>query len=113
MAVPASRRLKVGDEITVYNVSGTHTGSFVVKVDDGGAGYEFDSSTLLTDGKLRVTAVADGVSQLIADDALVDIYTTGGLILCKNKPYAEARASLRPGTYIVTHGNSSSKIRIY
>jgi len=113
VAVPASRRLKVGDEITVYNVSGTHTGSFVVKVDDGGAGYEFDSSTLLTDGKLRVTAVADGVSQLIADDALVDIYTTGGLILCKNKPYAEARASLRPGTYIVTHGNSSSKIRIY
>ena len=26
-----------------------------MKVDDGGAGYEFDTSTLLTDGKLRVS----------------------------------------------------------
>ncbi len=61
VVVPATRKLKEGDEIIVYNVSGTHSGTFIVKVDDGGAGYEFDSSTLLTDGKLRVTAIIDGI----------------------------------------------------
>ena len=55
VAVPTTRKLQVGDEITVYKVSGTHSGNFIVKVDDGGAGYEFDTSTLLTDGKLRVS----------------------------------------------------------
>ena len=64
MVVPTTRKLQVGDEITVYNVSGTHTGSFFVKVDDGGAGYEFDSSTLLTDGKLRVAAIVDGIESI-------------------------------------------------
>ncbi len=57
VVVPTTRKLNVGDEITVYNVSGTHTGTFVVKVDDGGVGYEFDTSSLLTDGKLRVSAI--------------------------------------------------------
>ena len=64
VVVPTTRKLQVGDEITVYNVSGTHTGSFFVKVDDGGAGYEFDSSTLLTDGKLRVAAIVDGIESI-------------------------------------------------
>ena len=112
VAVPTTRQLQIGDEITVFNVSGSHTGQFLVKVDDGGVGYEFDSSTLLTDGKLRVSAITDVVGTVIADDDLVDIYTTSGVCLYVRKPYAAARAALRPGTYIVVRGSTSSKIRV-
>ena len=112
VVVPATRQLQVGDEITVFKVSGSHTGQFIVKVDDGGVGYEFDSSTLLADGKLRVSAITDAVGTVIAPDELVDVYTTGGVCLSVRKPYAAARASLRPGTYIVVRGKTSSKIRV-
>ena len=57
IAIPTTRKLQVGDEMTVYDVSGTHTGNFIVKVDDAGVGYELDASTFLADGKLRVTAI--------------------------------------------------------
>ena len=112
VVVPTTRTLQVGDEITVYKVSGSHTGSFVVKSDDGGVGYQFDSSTLLTDGKLRVMAVAAGIHTAIADDDQVDVYTTSGVCLYSRKPFAAARAALRPGTYVVVSGSTSRKIRI-
>ncbi|MBO4851332.1 MAG: cellulosome protein [Prevotella sp.] len=112
VVVPTTRQLQVGDEITVFKVTGSHTGSFIVKVDDGGVGYEFDSSTMLDDGKLRVTAIASTVDAIIAADDLVDIYTTNGICLHTRKPFAAARATLSPGTYIVVHGNASKKIRI-
>ncbi|MBR6981063.1 MAG: hypothetical protein IKH88_14685, partial [Prevotella sp.] len=95
-----------------FKVSGSHTGNFIVKVDDSGVGYEFDSSTLLIDGKLRVSAITNGIGTAIAPDALVDIYTLSGIRLHTRKPFAAARASLRPGTYIVVYGNISRKIRI-
>ena len=100
----------MGDEITVYKVSGQHTGTFVVKVDDGGAGYEFDTSTLLTDGKLRVTAITDALSAPIASNSLVDVYTTDGICLFLRRPYSEVRSTLRPGTYVLVFGNTSRKI---
>ena len=112
VVIPTTRQLPIGSEITVFNVSGSHTGNFIVKVDDGGVGYELDSSTLLTDGKLRVTAIINAIDAIIADDDLVDIYTISGICLHAHKPYAAARASLRPGTYIVVSGNKSRKIRI-
>ena len=111
VVVPTTRHLEIGDEITVYNVSGSHSGSFVVKVDDGGKGYEFDASTLLTDGKLRVSAITD-IHQPIASDALVDIYTTDGILLHRNITLAEARIILRPATYIIVQGKNTQKIRI-
>ena len=110
VSIPATRQLQIGNEITVFQVSGTHTGSYIVKVDDGGKGYEFDSSTLLADGKLRVTGMANAIDTIIADDDLVDIYTTSGICLFSRKPYTAARASLTPGTYIVVHGKVSRKI---
>ena len=112
VVVPTTRQLLVGSEITVFKVSGSHTGNFIVKVDDSGVGYEFDSSTLLIDGKLRVSAITNGIGTAIAPDALVDIYTLSGIRLHTRKPFAAARASLRPGTYIVVYGNISRKIRI-
>ena len=111
VVVPTTRHLEIGDEITVYNVSGSHSGSFVVKVDDGGKGYEFDASTLLTDGKLRVSAITD-IHQPIASDALVYIYTTDGILLHRNITLAEARKILRPATYIIVQGKNTQKIRI-
>jgi hypothetical protein len=112
VVIPSTRQLQVGDEITVYNVSGTHSGNFIVKVDDGGAGYELDASTLLTDGKLRVAAIASGINAVIAPEAQVDVYTVGGIRLYAKMPYAAVRDLLRPGTYVVKGGNTSQKIRI-
>ncbi len=112
VVIPTTRQLGVGSEIAVYKVNGSHTGSFIVKVDDGGVGYEFDSSTLLTDGKLRVSSIANHIDAVIADNDLVDVYTVGGTCLFTRKPYAEARASLHRGTYVVIHGNLSHKIVI-
>ena len=112
VVVPTTRQLQIGSEITVYKVSGSHTGNFIVKVDDGGVGYEFDSSTLLTDGTLRVTAITSIDGTVIADDDLVDVYTPSGICLYVGKPYVAARALLRPGTYIIVQGNTSRKVRI-
>ena len=112
VSVPVTRKLQVGDEITVYKVSGTHSGDFIVKVDDGGVGYQFDSSTLLTDGKLRVAAIASGIHVVIAPEALVDVYTVGGICLYTQMPYAAVRGLLRSGTYVVKGDNTSQIIRI-
>jgi hypothetical protein len=112
VSIPSTRKLKVGDEITVFKVSGTHTGKFVVKVDDGGVGYQFDSSTFLDDGKLRVTATTNAISSIVADDELVDVYTTTGVCLYERKPYAVIRALLRPGIYAIVHDNMTHKVRI-
>lgn len=77
VVVPTTRQLNVGDEITVYNVSGTHSGTFIVKADDGGVGYEFDSSTLLDDGKLRITSIT-GISKPTGNITETDTYDLGG-----------------------------------
>ena len=112
IAIPTTRKLQVGDEMTVYDVSGTHTGNFVVKVDDAGVGYELDASTFLADGKLRVTAITDGISTAIAPDALVDVYTLSGILLATQQPYATVQTTLLPGTYIVNLNNKSQKVII-
>ena len=112
VVVPATRKLQEGDEITVYKVSGQHTGTVVVKVDDGGAGYEFDCSTLLTDGKLRVRGTANGLNAVMDGNSLVDVYTTDGVCLLVRKPYAEVRSLLQPGVYVLVSGNTSRKVRI-
>ncbi|MBP5340243.1 MAG: cellulosome protein [Prevotella sp.] len=56
VVIPSTRKLNVGDEITVFT-SGTHTGNFFVKVESETLSYAFDASTLLVDGKLRVTGI--------------------------------------------------------
>ena len=112
VVVPTSRKLNVGDEITIYNVSGTHTGTFLVKVDDGGVGYALDSSTLLTDGKLRVTSITKIQEVTPSADDVVDIYNSNGICLYKQKRYAEVQTTLRPGAYVVVHDRATFKITI-
>ena len=63
--VPATRKLKEGDELTVFNVEGTHSGNVIVRSEaEDGTVYEFDTTSLLTDGKIRVKFVATGIEGL-------------------------------------------------
>ena len=100
VVVPTSRQLNVGDEITVYNVSGTHTGTFVVKVDDGGVGYEFDTSSLLTDGKLRVSAITaiQEVKNSENEKMRKDVYDLSGRRVLS--PLTSHPSPLKKGVYI-------------
>ena len=108
--IPTTRKLEVGEELTVYKVGGTHSGDFTVVVESEGEGYVLDASTLLTDGKLRVTAVDAGVDAVFADNALIDVYTVDGVRLFTRQPYAEVIRQLQRGTYIVVQGARARKL---
>ena len=100
--IPATRHLSVGDELTVYKVAGTHTGTFFIKVDAADdTYYEFDTSMLLSDGKLKVTAINTGIAKVPADDEPVGVYSADGVLLRSNVPFAHALDNLPHGTYIV------------
>ena len=100
--VPASRQLKEGDELTVFNVQGSHTGSVIVKVEaDDGSAYEFDTASLLTDGIIRVVSVATAFSPVTGRDAVVSVYSIDGVLLRPGVPYSRALDGLPRGTYIV------------
>ena len=63
--IPSTRQLKEGDELTVFNVQGTHKGTVIVKVEaEDGTLYEFDTTSLLTDGIIRVESVTTGIEGL-------------------------------------------------
>ena len=63
--IPATRKLKEGDELTVFNVEGTHKGNVVVKAEAAdGTVYEFDTASLLTDGVIRVKSVVTGIEAI-------------------------------------------------
>ena len=50
------------DELTVFNVQGTHKGDVTVKTEaEDGTAYEFDTTNLLTDGIIRVKSVVTGI----------------------------------------------------
>ncbi len=72
--IPEGRTLKVGDELTIFNSGfSSATGEPIVKCVSNSANviYVFDTSTLNTDGKIRVNMVTD-----IADvnrDGMVDV----------------------------------------
>lgn len=60
--IPSTRKLKEGDELTVFNVQGTHKGDVTVKTEaEDGTAYEFDTTNLLTDGIIRVKSVVTGI----------------------------------------------------
>lgn len=111
ICVPAWRTLNVDDEITVFSPGFTSaTGTFLVKCETAdGSEYEFDSSTLLTDGKLRVTQVATGIGDIPSPDTLVDVYSTSGAKLSTAVPFSKALDGLRDGIYIVGGKKISKK----
>jgi autotransporter-associated beta strand protein len=111
LRIPATRSLNVGDELTLFNVSGTHSGTYFIKVEaEDGTSYLFDDSTLLADGKLRVAAIVSAIATAVAPEAVVDIYTTGGTQLIRQQPYGTAMSQLPRGTYIIVHHGKAMKM---
>ena len=111
VCIPAGRTLSVDDELTVFASGFTSaTGTFLVKCEaEDGSVYEFDSSTLLTDGKLRVASVASGISPTPTPETLVDVFDADGAKLRSAVPFRRALDGLRRGIYIVGGQKISKK----
>jgi autotransporter-associated beta strand protein len=112
VSIPATRALKEGDELTILDVKGTHSGTYIIKVEsEGTASYTFDDSELLTDGKLKVVDVTSGIERIKADNALVTVYTLDGAMLVRQMPFADAFKLLPRGTFVVvTREGLKSKV---
>ena len=102
VSIPEGRTLNVGDEITVFATGFTSaTGSFVVKCEAAdGSTYEFNSSTLHDDGKLRVAKATNGLQAMPGPATLVDVYTVGGVKVRTAVPFGSALQGLPTGIYI-------------
>ncbi len=90
--------LAIGDEVQLFSTTGVAAISGTYSVD--GNGYEWDDSTLLTDGKLKVKAISTGISSVTVD-SLVDVYTLDGVLLKRQVKYRDAKKQLAPGLYII------------
>ena len=102
IVVPATRLLNPGDEIQVFAATFSDaTGQVVVRCESEGRGYQFDTSTLNTDGKVRVLSATDAIHGLNAADALVNVYATDGKLLKSSVPVADALSGLPAGVYLV------------
>ena len=103
VVVPSTRTLSEGDEIEVFTSGFTAaTGDVIVRCESEGQNtYEFDTSTLNTDGKIRVKAVLSGINAILTDDSLVDVFNTNGMKLRSAIPYREALRTLPAGVYII------------
>ena len=101
--VPEGRVLEVGEELTIFSSGFTSaTGTFIVKCEaEDGSTYEFDSSTLLEDGKLRVASAVTGIATVPDADALVDVYTLDGVKVREEVEFRHALDGLQRGVYIV------------
>ena len=96
--VPATRTLKVGDQIVVYTPGFTKaTGDVVVKCQS----YAFDTSKLNTDGVLVVTDEASGIWDVQNSDTPVDVYSVDGLLLRRHVSCGQALDALPAGIYII------------
>lgn len=98
--VPATLKLKTGDELTVFNVTGTHKGDVIVKV-EADTDYQFDTSLLLSEGKMVVTAVSTGIEDISGEETIVDVYTTDGALLRKNAVRTHALDGLPAGIFVI------------
>lgn len=101
VSIAAERTLNVGDEIQVLTAA-SQSGNFILKVESEGAQYDFDTSTLLSDGKIRVTEVRTGISTInIKDDGDYTAYTLSGHLLFSGRHNGAKAKALKPGIYII------------
>ncbi|MBP5425007.1 MAG: cellulosome protein [Prevotella sp.] len=111
IVVPPQRTLSIGDEIEVFPTGFTSaTGDVIVKCQSEGIAYTFDTSSLNTDGKVRVTAVADGLNDVIFDDSLVDVYTIEGAKVQTQVQKEHALEGLPQGIYILQTPHLRQKV---
>ena len=103
IVVPEGRQLAVGDEVQVFAEGfAKATGDVIVRCESQGYVYEFDTSTLNIDGKVRVASKTDAVRGVVADGSeLVDVYSPDGILLRRQVPVSESLKSLPRGVYIV------------
>jgi hypothetical protein len=94
--VDDQRTLSIGDEITIFTVSGNHQGTYII---DGGK-YKWDDSALLTEGKLVLKSITSGIADITVDTK-VNVYTEGGILIRKNVVYGKALDGLESGVYII------------
>ena len=95
------RKLTAGDEITVFTGTGTQSGSYILKtVSPSDVKVKWDDSRLLSEGILTVDEVT-GISTVIADDTLVDVYSTDGRLLRNDVAYGKSLDGLASGVYVV------------
>ncbi|MBO7139392.1 MAG: cellulosome protein [Prevotella sp.] len=88
ISIPEGRTLNVGDELTIFNSGfSSATGEPIVKV-YGPLAIEFDTSTLNTDGKIRVAKIydvadvnRDGSVDVADISAVIDVMAGGTNIL--------------------------------
>lgn len=99
--VRVSRTLAAGDEIKVFNGTGTAEGSYILKTESDGQVIEWDDTELLTSGILRVTNVTTSISGVTAGETPVDVYGTDGVRLRTGVAYSRALDGLATGVYIV------------
>ncbi len=112
VVVPSTRTLEVGDEITVFNAGFSRSsGNVIVKCQSEGMSYEFDASTINVDGKIRVTAVTDGINVSFADNDLVDVYSYEGIKLRHQVCFGDALQQLPAGVYIVQGKGGTKKVK--
>lgn len=112
VVVPSTRKLEVGEEITVFNPGFSRSSGTVIVKCQADTGYEFDVSTLHVDGKIRVSAITDGVSLPFADDDRVDIISTDGIKMYRQVRYADVRRLLPAGVYVIQGKGRNIKVRL-
>lgn len=112
IVVPATRKLEVGDELTIFPEGfKSATGDVVVKCEAAdGMHYTFDTSALNTEGKVRVADVTDGIHGLIADETKVNVYTTDGICVRREVQKGQALNHLPQGIYILQSERIRQKV---
>ena len=95
------RILETGEPITIFKVSGVHSGNYVIKTVGGRQTVTWNDSELLTRGVLVASKVTDGIRNISGDDATVDVYSADGVLLRVDTPMKSALDGLDRGVYII------------
>lgn len=110
--IPSDRTLMVDDVITVVSAA-SQSGEFILKVESENAKYEFDTSSLLIDGKVRVVSVVSGIDTINNADNTVDVYTLDGRKLRSSVASSQATDNLPSGVYVLRSAGKDGKGKSY
>ncbi|MGN1262921.1 MAG: cellulosome protein [Prevotella sp.] len=95
------RVFETGEPITIFKVSGEHSGNYVLKIVGGLQTVTWDDSTLLTQGVLVASKVSSGICNIEDDDTKVNVYSADGILIRVDKPMKSALDGLDRGVYII------------
>ncbi len=102
IVVDAARTLKAGDQIAIFNGTGTQAGTYILKTVSPGQNITWDESEFLTTGILKVaSAETSDISGVVSADTEVNVYTTDGMLIRSKVKYGEALEGLQRGVYLI------------